>query len=113
MPCILVSTNQSLSVEKQEVLKARFGKAIELIPGKTQRWLMCVFYPACNMYFQGEKKDLAFIEVGIYGQPQKDDLDRLTEELMQIVGSELNIVQKDIYIKYSTTPYWGWNGKNF
>ena len=113
MPCIQMSTNQNVSNEKKEVLKTRFGQAIELIPGKSEKWLMCVFHPTWEMWFQGRQERLAFLEVGIYGQPKEDSLNRLTEELMEIISSELAIAKEHIYIKYAMTPCWGWNGKNF
>ena len=61
MPCIQLSTNQILSSDKQTILKKNFGKAIEIIPGKSEKWLMCKFQSACDMWFQGEQK---YVEIG-------------------------------------------------
>ena len=113
MPCIQLSTNKTLSEQKQEILKQEFGKAIEQIPGKTEKWLMCIFRSECEIWFRGEKEDSAFLEVGIYGQPSKESCDALTQVLMDVVSAELDVEKDHIYIKYSMTTYWGWNGKNF
>ena len=113
MPCIQLFTNQSVDIDKQEVLKADFGKAIEAIPGKTEKWLMCVFCPACGMWFQGEQKDAVYMEVSLYGQAEGEVCNQLTEQLAQIIHKELGVQFENIYIKYSMTPYWGWNGSNF
>ena len=112
MPCIQLSTNQILSSDKQTILKKNFGKAIEIIPGKSEKWLMCKFQSACDMWFQGEQKYVVFLEVSLYGEPEGKDIDQLTKQLTQIISQELDIELENIYVKYSMTPYWGWNGKN-
>jgi len=113
MPCIQLTTNRPISSEKQERLKSQFGKAIELLPRKSEKWLMCIFRPECDMYFQGQRGDLAFLEVDVFGQLDHEPCEALTKELMQIVHAEMDIEQDKIYVKYSVTPNWGWNGKNF
>lgn len=113
MPCIQMFTSKPLPEQQQESLKQKFGKAIEQIPGKTEKWLMCIFHSKSEIWFRGEQGDHAFLEVGIYGQPSKESCDSLTKVLMDIVSSSLKIEEDHIYIKYSMTPYWGWNGKNF
>ena len=40
MPYIDLKTTAKVTKEKEIALKAAFGKAIELIPGKSERWLM-------------------------------------------------------------------------
>ncbi len=113
MPCIQLYTSRDLPAGRQAALKESFGKAIESIPGKTEKWLMCIFHPGYDMWFQGEQKDTAFLEASIYGQPEGESIDRLTKELTRIIHEELGVDPENVYVKYSMTPYWGWNGKNF
>lgn len=113
MPCIQVTTNKKMTLEDQERMKARFGKAIELLPRKSEKWLMCIFRPESSMWFHGEQPDMAFLEVDVFGTLDQNCCSALTEELMSIVNSELHIASDQIYIKYSETPNWGWAGKNF
>ena len=40
MPYINLKTTTKVTEEKAEILKAKFGKAIESFPGKTESWLM-------------------------------------------------------------------------
>ena len=42
MPNIHVQTNITLTPEKKTEIKEALGKAIETIPGKSERWLMVV-----------------------------------------------------------------------
>ena len=113
MPCIQLSTSAKLSNDKQEALKKQFGKAIELLPRKSEKWLMCVFRPDTDIFFQGERGDIAFLEVDVFGTLDREACDALTVRLMEIVNTELGISQEKIYIKFGQTPIWGWNGNNF
>lgn len=112
MPCIKLFTNLPLPRERQERLKARFGQAIELIPRKTEKWLMCIFHGGCGMWFQGEPSNLAFVEIGMFGSLDRQCCDALTAEMMSIIGNELDMAPDHIYIQYQPTDCWGWNGKN-
>lgn len=38
---------------------------------------------------------------------------KMTEEITKIFGDVLGIAPDHMYIKYSATPDWGWNGGNF
>ena len=53
MPYIQTTTNVKIDAKKAEVIKAKFGKAIEAFPGKTEAWLMLSFEDEKTMYFKG------------------------------------------------------------
>ena len=38
MPYISTKANVEISKEKEEIIKEKFGKAIELLPGKTETY---------------------------------------------------------------------------
>ena len=80
MPFIQTKTNLTITREKEEVLKKRYGKAIECLPGKTENWLMLDFEDGRNMYFRGEyEKDLAMLDVKVYGGADREAFERLTK----------------------------------
>lgn len=114
MPYILTKTTVSISSEKRETIKKKLGKAIELIPGKSESWLMLAFEDNCSMYFKGSnEKPLAFLEVKIFGKASSDAYDRLTKAITEIISEELGIRPEGIYVKYEEVSTWGWNGSNF
>lgn len=114
MPYISTKTTVKLSNEKCEAIKARLGKAIELIPGKSENWLMLSFEGDSVMYFKGKNdRPLAFVEVKLFGKASGNAYDRLTKEITDILGDELNIQPDCIYVKYEEASTWGWNGSNF
>jgi phenylpyruvate tautomerase PptA (4-oxalocrotonate tautomerase family) len=114
MPFIGSKVSVKTSKEKEENIKKRLGEAIELIPGKSETFLMVGFEDEYSLYFSGEKLEKgAFIEVKIFGKTSKEAYDNLTAEICNIYEDELGIPQNKIYVKYEEVENWGWNGRNF
>ena len=67
-----------------------------------------------EMYFRGENKEAAaFINVNIYGSPDPEAFQKMTEEITKIYNEVLGIRPDHMYIKYDAGTDWGWNGNNF
>lgn len=114
MPYISTRTNVAVTKEKEISIKEKLGKAIELIPGKTESWLMCEFEGEKSLYFKGESDvNIAFVEVKIFGKSTASAYEKLTERITRIISEELNIPPDKLYIKYEEVSVWGWNGTNF
>lgn len=114
MPFIDVKTSVSIAKEQELELKARLGKAIALIPGKSESWLMTGFCDNYHMYFRGDQsKPLAFVEVKVFGKENPAAFDALTAEITKILGEVLGIPGDCVYVKYEAVSSWGWNGNNF
>jgi phenylpyruvate tautomerase PptA (4-oxalocrotonate tautomerase family) len=114
MPFIDSKVSIKTTPEQRTELKERLGEAITLLPGKSESWLMIDLADDQNMYFKGEDATpTAFIGVNIYGDANPGAFNTLTAELTKIYGDVLGIPADHIYVKYSTTHEWGWNGNNF
>lgn len=113
MPYIETTVTCSVSGEKRKSIKERLGKAIVLIPGKTERFLMLAFNDNTKMYFSGTDEAAAFVEVKIFGAAKKEEYDALTAEITKIYADELGISPSRLYVKYEECYHWGWNGENF
>ncbi len=113
MPYINTKTTVKLDTGATERLTKEFGKAIELIPGKTEKWLMLSFDGECQMAFAGIPGDCCMIEVEIFGAAQESSYDALTKSLTDIVSRETGISPERIYVKYEEISHWGWRGNNF
>ena len=100
MPFINTKTNVQIPAEKETVLKEKFGKAISLIRGKSESWLMLCFEDNCRMYFKGDSSPCAMIEVKLYGSASPQEYEALTDNITTIISYELNIPESQIYIKY-------------
>ncbi|MBR6676555.1 MAG: hypothetical protein IKL24_04405 [Clostridia bacterium] len=114
MPYISARTTVSITREKEENLKALFGKAIETIPGKTEAWLMCEFSDNCRLWFKGDNSlPSAYVEVKLLGKADSDSLERMTGVICDILEKELSIPADRTYVKYEECEHWGWNNMNF
>ncbi len=113
MPYISVKTPFKATETQAESVKAKLGKAIEIIPGKTERWLMVSFEKQDYMFFAGKDEPSAMIEVFVFGDVTSSDSEKLTAEICRIISSELSVATDRIYVKYSGISEWGWNGGNF
>ncbi len=114
MPFINTKVNIPISAQQEESLKSKLGKAISIIHGKSEMWLMLNFEDNCRMYFRG-KNDIptAFIEVKIFGGASGSEYSQLTSKITEIISEVMKISTDQIYIKYEEVTYWGYNGYNF
>ena len=114
MPFIDSKVSVKITAEQEKELKTRLGQAISLIPGKSEQWLMAGFEDDYHLYFRGDNSEpMAYVEVRIFGSPNRDAFSKMTAEITKIFGDVLSIAPDHMYIKYSATPDWGWNGSNF
>ena len=112
MPYININTNVAVTKPAADAIKSRLGKAIELIPGKSESWLMVGFEPEHALYFRGSDSErIAFVEVSVYGKLNRSACDKLTAAITGILEEELDIQHS--YIKYEETEIWGFDGSNF
>ena len=112
MPLITAKASTAVSKEKEAVIKAKLGKAIELI-GKSESWLMIDFQENCRLWFKGEDTPAAMIEVDLFGKATDSGYDALTKAITDIVNAELGISADRIYVKYNEINHWGYSGFNF
>ena len=114
MPCIRVQTSCAMSETAKTNIKSALGEAIAVIPGKSENWLMVVLEDNATIYFKGNDSEAsAYVNVGVYGSPNERAFNALTGEICKILHDELGIAANRIYVQYSTTEHWGWNGQNF
>ena len=114
MPYISTKTTVAISKENEVAITAKLGKAIELIPGKNESWLMLSFEGESNMYFRGkDDMPLAYVEVKIFGKSTKEAYEALTGAVTKILHEELGIPREGIYVRYEEVYHWGYNGTNF
>lgn len=113
MPFINVKTNVSVSEEQKTSIKSAMGRAITAIPGKSESWLMVGIEPEYALWFKGEDTPAAMVEVSVFGSPSSDALGALTSHITGILTDNIGVPADRIYVKYTSTADWGWNGSNF
>lgn len=114
MPFIGTKTTVKIDAEQEKRLKTALGKAIELLPGKTEAWLMLSFEDNVKMYFKGDNsRPCALVEVQLFGAAGEDAYARMTAEVCRVFEDVLGIPSDRTYVKYEECGHWGWNGVNF
>ena len=114
MPFIHTITAKKVNADTEAALRKKFGEAIALIPGKSERWLMLALSDGCRMAFRGAcDEDAVMAEVSLFGQASDGDLNRLTKRLTDVLCEELSVPSDRVYVKYTMTEQWGYDGENF
>ena len=114
MPCIKTTTSVPVSDAQRKALQARFGKAIEIFPGKSERWLMLVTEDSKNISLAGDDTTpAAWVELSLVGKSDRTHFERMTAEICTILEEVLSIRPDRVYVKYEEVEHWGWNGGNF
>ena len=113
MPFINVITNAPFNTGRELKLKSALGEAINVLPGKSEQWLMIAVQPQTVMYFQGTNELCAMIQVSLFGSQTGAAKNTLTQKVTKAVFDELKVPPERIYVSYHETPDWGYNGSNF
>ncbi len=113
MPFINTKYSSAITPDQEEKIKSALGQAVSNL-GKSESWLMVGFEPNCSLYFKGEKSEkIAYVEVSLFGNASRAAYDKMTGEICKILGDVLGVPADKVYVKYSPTDNWGWNGGNF
>jgi phenylpyruvate tautomerase PptA (4-oxalocrotonate tautomerase family) len=111
MPYIEIDTN--VTGIAPENIEKKLGRAIELLPGKTERWLMIRVNEGQRMAFAGSAEPCALAVVSLFGKATDKAYADVTAEVTKIVAEETGIPADRIYVKFEEVSTWGWSGSNF
>ena len=100
MPYINTITTKKITEDEKARLTHAFGKAIELLHGKSEKWLMLRFEGGASMAFRGNcELDCAMVEVELLGEGNKEELDALTGKICELLGEVLLLDTTRVYVK--------------
>ena len=107
MPYIGISTSCTLTEAQKDAIKTALGERISLIPGKTEAKLMVDISDGHTMYFAGEKRKLAFLDVRCYGKTEFEHKKAFTEAAFEIAQKQADLPVDAIYLSYGEYETWG------
>ncbi len=111
MPFIFSKVNIHISKEQEIQLKSRFGTAIELVPGKSEEYLLLGFEENSRLYLKGRNDEpIAYVESDIFGNEEHLGYDRFTLAITKAFNEILKIAPDHIYVNYRYIPGWGVSG---
>ena len=111
MPFIMTRVSCPVSPEQEEQMKFWLGKAIELVPGKSEAYLLAGFEDNCHLYLRGGSEEpVAYVEASVFGNEGHLGYEQLTAEMTTMFGEVLGIAPDHVYIKYDDISSWGVSG---
>ena len=111
MPFIKSKVSTPITKEQEFELKTRLGKAIELVPGKSEKYLLLDFEGNAHLWVAGdEKQPAAYIEAAIFGNEIHAGYEDFTREVTKIFMDVLHIPPERIYIRYEDITAWAVQG---
>ena len=111
MPFIIARVSTPVSKDQETEIKTRLGKAIELVPGKSEEYLLCGIEGNFSLFLRGDNTEpIGYIEASIFGNENHFGYKEFTAEVTKIFHEVLGIDPDKIYIKYSDITAWGVNG---
>ena len=111
MPFLIAKVNVPLDAKQEAELKSQLGKAIELLPGLSEKYLLVGLEADCHMYLRGKNSEpVAYIEVSIFGNDQHIGYENFCAAVTKIFVEVLNIPPMNVYIKFSDIAAWSVNG---
>ena len=111
MPFVIARVNVPVSREQETEIKSRLGKAIELVPGKNENYLLLGIEDNYHFYLRGDgEQKTAYIEASIFGNEDHVGFDAFAAETAAIFHQVLGIPTENIYIKFDDIQMWSVSG---
>ena len=111
MPFITAKVSTPITKEQETELKTRLGQAIELVPGKSEEYLLLEFEDNCRLWLRGRNDEpIVYIEAAIFGNEPHCGYDTFTTEITHIFSETLQTKPENIYVKYEDITAWGVSG---
>ena len=112
MPFIKCKVSCEMTKAQEIELKRRFGAAIDLVPGKSEEYLLLEFEANCHLWLRGNNAELiSYIEAAIFGSESHAGYQAFTAEVAKIFQEVLGIAPENCYIKYEDITAWSVGGQ--
>lgn len=116
MPYLDFALAETISPDKEELLKAEAAAIIQRHTGKSENWLYIRFAGGQSLFFQGKRIEQGgIVQFQLVGGLSSDQKKKIIAEIAQVLESQLNISADKIYIVVTEVKgeNWGWNGQAF
>lgn len=114
MPFICAKISEPLTQPQIEAIKNDLGKAISLLPGKSEAYLMVEVEDQCHLYFKGDSDaPTAMCEVSVFGKAPRDACEALTGAICESLQNNAFVSPSRCYVKFQFADTWGYDGYLF
>ena len=114
MPFICTKISEPLTEPQIEAIKNDLGKAISLLPGKSEAYLMVEVEDQCHLYFKGDcDAPTAMCEVSVFGKAPRDACEALTGAICESLQNNAGVSPSRCLVKFQFADTWGYDGYLF
>ena len=111
MPYMNITLSKKLTDQQKDLLKAKLGEYITIIPGKTEKVLMVHIQDDATLYFSGQKSDhIAFINVKLFKKANLDDKKAFTKKIFELFEQSFQIPPDHLFMNFDEYENWAFNG---
>lgn len=112
MPFVIASVNRPMSEAQKLELKARIGKAMELLPGLSESSLLLGFEENQTFYIRGDgQQKIAYIRADLFGNEAHIGFDQFGAAITAALVDILHIPPENIYIRFGDIQAWSVGGQ--
>lgn len=114
MPYISVQTNVHLEPADKVELMKKISSELSLLLKKPEDYVMVGLIAGAELIFAGTDEPAAYVELKSIRLPESET-EHLSEQVCQMLASELGVPAGRIYIEFIDIPgrFWGWNNSTF
>jgi phenylpyruvate tautomerase PptA (4-oxalocrotonate tautomerase family) len=114
MPYIEVKTSVKIDENKKNALQSKMTDAVAKAFSKPKMYIMANIEEPTALFMGGKKIEKgAYVSVSLLGAATKSACQNLTQDICNILSSELGIEGENVYITYHPVELWGWNSSMF
>ena len=110
MPFINVHIGKALTEEKKTEVMEAIARSMPIIPGKTVDNTMIEISGGREMFMGGEKRELVFVDMRVFGPAPQEAKEKFVEALTKIFEDLLGIAGDRQYYNIIELPGWGSRG---
>ena len=112
MPFIVSKVNFPVSAEQEREWKEQLGKAIERIPGKSEKVLFLSLEDNCRLWLRGgNDRPMAYLTVSVFGNESHAGYRAFTAAVTDVCRDLLGVAPEDCYIRFDDIGAWGAGGQ--
>ena len=113
MPFIRTTISKKVTEREATLIKEAYGRNIELVSGKAERYLMLSVEDGVKMAYQGDMDTpMAMVEVQLLGEADSSELNDLTAAITKTLTEVVGIDPDRVYVNYTLYKHWGVGGAN-
>ena len=115
MPAIILQTSVKCTDKQKNQLAADLSKICAAELGKPESYVMAIVQDNSVIYFGGEAKPAAMVNIKSIGGLNPTINTNLTKSICDLLMQTLHIAPNNTYLNFTDIAQhnWGWNGSTF